>query len=167
MGRNTGTVPPIPDTFGDCVSTCCPPPSGLPITFALTPATTNEQDTCQKMIAHARLTRPGQTIIADKGYRSTEFEEQLAQADITLIRPATRTEPPRSGQPFLKPLRQIIESIIHTLKDQLDLQRHGGRTPAGVAARVLQRILALTTVIWHNQTTQQPGPARSLIAYDH
>jgi hypothetical protein len=113
------------------------------------------------MIAHARLTRPGQTLIADKGYRSTEFEEQLAQADITLIRPATRTEPPRSGQQFLKPLRQTIESIIHTLKGQLDLERHGGRTPTGVITRALQRILALTTVIWHNQTTRpRPRPNR-------
>jgi hypothetical protein len=28
--------------------------------------------------------------------------------------------------------------------------RRGGRTPAGVAVRVLQRILALTAAIWHN-----------------
>ncbi|MCY4622311.1 MAG: IS982 family transposase, partial [bacterium] len=36
-----------------------------------------------------------------------------------------------------------------------------------VIARILQRLLALTAAIWHNQTTNQPGPARSLIAYDH
>ena len=47
------------------------------------------------------------------------------------------------------------------------LERHGGRPPAGVIARVSQRLLALTAVIWHNQTTQQPGPTRSLLAYDH
>ena len=52
-------------------------------------------------------------------------------------------------------------------KDQLGLERHGGRTRTGVWVRILQRILALTTVIWHNQTTNRPGPARSLIAYDH
>jgi hypothetical protein len=32
--------------------------------------------------------------------------------------------------------------------------------------RVLQRILALTAAIWHNDTTGQPV-MRSLIAYDH
>ncbi len=32
---------------------------------------------------------------------------------------------------------------------------------------MLQRILALTAAIWHNETTAQPGPARSLLAYDH
>ena len=31
-----------------------------------------------------------------------------------------------------------------TPSGQLDLERHGGHTPAGVITRVLQRILALT-----------------------
>ena len=57
-------------------------------------------------------------------------------------------------------LRQIIESINQTLKAQLGLPRHGARTPAGVAARVLQRLLALTAAIWHNQTRPHPIPAR-------
>jgi hypothetical protein len=71
------------------------------------------------------------------------------------------------GQPgYNKPLRQIIESVNDTFKGQLDLERHGGHTPAGVAARVLQRILALTAAIWHNDHTSQPVK-RSLIAYDH
>ena len=63
-------------------------------------------------------------------------------------------------------MRQIIESVNDTLKGQLDLERHGGRTPAGVAARVLQRVLALTAVIWHDDKTGQPVK-RSLLAYDH
>jgi hypothetical protein len=37
---------------------------------------------------------------------------------------------------------------------------------SGVAVRVLQRLLALTAVIWHNDKTGQSTP-RSLIAYDH
>ncbi|MBK5224700.1 MAG: IS982 family transposase, partial [Acidimicrobiia bacterium] len=84
-----------------------------------------------------------------------------------LIRPALASEKPRPGQRFLRPFRQIIESVNQTLKAQLDLERHGGRTKPGVCARVLQRLLALTAAIWHNETTQQPGPARSLTAYDH
>ena len=119
------------------------------------------------MIAHAGVARRAQTLIADKGYRSAAFETQLNDAGITLIGPATKTEPTRPGRRFLRPLRQVIESVNQTLKAQLGLERHGGRTPAGVAARVLQRLLALTATIGHNQTTHQPGPARSLIAYDH
>ena len=142
-------------------------PSGLPIAAALTGATDDERDVCWDMISHADLARRGQTLLADKGYRSARFEEQLATAGITLIRPTTRTEPPRPHQRFLRPLRQIIESVFWTLKAQLGLERHGGRTPAGVIARVQQRLPALTAAIWHNQTTHQPGPARSLLAYDH
>ena len=53
-------------------------------------------------------------------------------------------------------MRQIIESVNDTFKGQLDLERHGGHTAAGVIVRVLQRILALTAAIWHNDTTGQP-----------
>ena len=142
-------------------------PSGLPVAYALTGAKADERDTCLDMITHAGIARRGLTLIADKGYRRAGFEDQLNAAGIALIRPAAKTEPPRPGRRFLRPLRQIIESVNWTLKSQLGLERHRGRTRPGVAARILQRLLALTAAIWHNQTTQQPGPARSLIAYDH
>ena len=105
--------------------------------------------------------------MADKGYRSAEFERRLAD-----LRDRTRSarrfgaETPRRGQPLLRSLRQIIESINQTLKAKLDLERHGGAQPDGVAARVLQRLLALTAAIWHNDHTDQPV-LRSLTAYDH
>ena len=50
-------------------------------------------------------------------------------------------------------MRQWIESVNDTLKDQLGLERHGGRTPAGVYARIAQRLLAMAACIWHNWTT--------------
>lgn len=83
-----------------------------------------------------------------------------------MLRPARKGEPERAGAELFKPLRQTIESINQTLKGQLDLERLGGRTPAGVIARVLARLLALTTAIWHNDKSGQPIK-RSLIAYDH
>lgn len=143
-------------------------PSGLPIAFALTGAKTDERDTALDMLAtNPELLRPGQTLMADKGYRRAEFEHQLNSAGITLIRPTFGKDAPRPGQRFLRPFRQIIESVNQTLKAQLDLERHRGRTKTGVCARVLQRLLALTAAIWHNETSERPGPARSLTAYDH
>ena len=145
-------------------------PSGLPVAYALTSAKTDERDTALAMLHLDPILadRPGQILIADKGYRSATFEAELNAAGVTLIRPSLKTErTSRPGQQFLKPFRQIIESINQTFKAQLDLEVHGGRKPAGVCARVLQRILALTAAIWHNETSRQPGPARSLIAYDH
>ncbi|MEV0215197.1 hypothetical protein [Micromonospora sp. NPDC050695] len=52
------------------------------------------------------------------------------------------------------------------MKGQLDLELHGGRSIEGVAARIAQRLLSMTTAIWHNRATGQPL-TRSLIAYDH
>ena len=87
-------------------------------------------------------------------------------AGICLLRPARKGEPERAGARFFKPLRQVIESVNDTFKGQLDLEQHGGHTPEGVMVRVLQRILALTAAIWHNDRTGQPVK-RSLVAYDH
>lgn len=144
-------------------------PSGLPIAYALTSAKTDERDTALAMLEldTALSGRAGQILMADKGYRSATFEAELNTRGVTLIRPTFGNEPERSGQRFLKPFRQIIESINQTFKAQLDLERHGGRKPAGVCARVLQRLLALTAAIWHNETSNRPGPSRSLLAYDH
>jgi hypothetical protein len=142
--------------------------AGLPVGFALTGAKADERQVLLDILADPMLTagRPRQVIIGDKNYYGHDFETCLADGRICLLRPARQGEPARSGSQFFKPLRQIIESVNDTLKGQLDLERHGGHTPAGVLVRVLQRILALTTAIWHNDQTGL-SVKRSLIAYDH
>ena len=142
---------------------------GLPIAFALTGAKADERQVLLAILAAdpaLASDRPGQSLIADKNYYGAGFEATLAGAGLTLLRPARQGEPERPGTRFFKPLRQVIESINDTFKGQLDLERHGGHTPAGVIVRILQRILALTAAIWHNDRTGQPVK-RSLIAYDH
>ncbi len=144
-------------------------PCGLPVAFALTGAKADERHTLLGMFGadpNLLASRRRQSLIADKNYYGKQFEAELVEAGITLLRPARQGEKPRAGQRFFRPLRQVIESINNTFKAQLDLERHGGRTIAGVAARVLQRVLALTAAIWHNDTTSQPI-LRSLTAYDH
>jgi len=142
---------------------------GLPVGFALTGAKADERQTLLGILdAAPELTtrRAGQIIIGDKNYFGREFEATLAEGDLNLLRPARKGETPRPGTQFFKPLRQVIESINDTLKGQLDLEQHGGHTPAGVWVRVVQRVLALTAAIWHNDRTGQPVK-RSLLAYDH
>ncbi|MER5541825.1 IS982 family transposase [Streptomyces sp. NPDC002589] len=142
---------------------------GLPVAFALTGAKADERETLLDLLAvEPQLTaeRPGQTLIGDKNYFGREFEQQLAELNIRLLRPARKGEPERPGSQLFKPLRQVIESINETFKGQLDLERHRGRTPGGVAVRVLQRVLALTAAIWHNDRTGQ-HVMRALTAYDH
>jgi hypothetical protein len=142
---------------------------GLPVGFALTGAKADERDVLLGIL-HADPSllagRDPQTLIADKNYYGRQFEADLARQGVRLLRPARKGEQPRAGAQLFKPLRQVIESINQTFKGQLDLERHDGRTRAGVVVRVLQRILALTAVIWHNDRIGQPI-ARSLIAYDH
>jgi hypothetical protein len=81
--------------------------------------------------------RPAQIIIADKHYYGREFETRIAETGIQLLRRARKGEAERPGGRFFKPLRQSIDSIFDTLKDQLDLEQHGGHTPQGVLVRVL------------------------------
>jgi hypothetical protein len=142
---------------------------GLPIGFALTGAKADERQTLLGILAAdptLAAHRPGQTLIADRQYYGTGFEAALAAQQLRLLRPARKGEHERAGAHLFKPLRQTIESINQTFKGQLDLERHGGHTPAGVIVRVLQRILALTAAIWHNDHTGAPVH-RSLTAYDH
>ena len=141
---------------------------GLPVGFALTGAKADERRVLLYILDDPVLTagRARQAIIGDKNYYGAGFEITLAEGRLCLFRPARKGEGPRPGTQFFKPLRQIIESVNDTFKGQLDLERHGGHTPEGVLTRVLQRILALTTAIWHNDHTGQPV-RRSLIAYDH
>jgi len=141
---------------------------GLPVGFALAGAKADERQVLLFILGDAELAAllPGQTLIGDKNYYGADFEAALAQAGLHLLRPARQGEPERPGAQFFKPLRQIIESINDTFKGQLDLERHGGHTPDGVIARILQRILALTAAIWHNDHTGQPI-MRSLITYDY
>jgi hypothetical protein len=142
---------------------------GLPVAFALANPKTDERQVLVDVLEvepGLLAGRPGQVLVADKGYRDAQTEAILAAGGLRLLRPAYRGEPPRPGQRLFKPLRQLVESVNATLKGQLDLERHGGRTIEGVTVRVLQRLLALTAAIWHNHQTSQPV-LRSLIAYDH
>jgi len=143
---------------------------GLPVGWALTGAKADEREVLEAILATtpalatARAHR--QIAIGDKNFYGREFEARIDQAGIELLRPARKGERPRPGQRFFKPLRQVIESVNATFKGQLDLERHGGKTMAGVCARIAQRVLAMTAAIWHNDrlglTTR-----RSLTAYDH
>ncbi|MCL2465139.1 MAG: IS982 family transposase [Micrococcales bacterium] len=141
---------------------------GLPVAWALTGAKADERQVLAAMLPLLPPTGQGrvQTLLADKGYRDRALEADLASHHICMIRPAYHNEPPRPGHEFLRPLRQTIESVFDSFKDQLDLEHHGGHTRQGVLTRIAQRVLALTAAIWNNDR-QDLRPLRSLIAYDH
>ena len=142
---------------------------GLPVLFALAGAKAGEREVLLGMLETGKdvvAVHPGQTLIGDKNYFGRDFEADLTERELVLLRPVRKGEARRAGLQLLKPLRQVIESVNWTLKGQLDLERHGGRTPEGILARVLARILALTAAIWYNDKAGRPVK-RSLTAFDH
>jgi hypothetical protein len=140
---------------------------GMPIVWCLADPKLGEREVAADLLGHAQdLTAfpAGVVVIGDKGFAGAEFDRDMTELGITFVRPDRRDETRRFGNLAL--IRQRIESIINTAKRQLALEQHGGRTAAGVLARVAQRILALAAALWHNWATNAPV-LRSLIAYDH
>jgi hypothetical protein len=130
------------------------------------PKLVGERQAGQQLLGAQPANRPpiGSAVVTDKGLAGADTEAFFAGLELALIRPARSDEP--QPRPFPNWLRQRVEAIIWTLKRQLGLEHHGGRVPAGLWARVLQRLLALNTAIWHNWQIGAPVK-RSLIAYDH
>ena len=127
-----------------------------------------ERQQARQMLEHQPANRPapGTAVVTDKGLSGEDTEEFFTSDDLqlTLVRPARKDE--KQPRYFPNWLRQRVEAIIWTLKNQLGLERHGGRVPAGLWARIVQRLLALNAAIWHNWLIGAPVK-RSLIAYDH
>ena len=138
---------------------------GMPIIWGLANPKLGEREVTQSLLEHGHhLVTAGQVILGDKGFAGREFEA-FVHDDLGahLLRPDRKGEPPRFGK--LARCRQWIEAVFDTLTGQLTLEEHGGRTLAGVYARVAARLLALAAGIWHNWHTGAPVK-RSLIAYD-
>lgn len=139
---------------------------GMPVIWGLARPGLGEREVVAALLERDHcLVRAGQVILGDKGFAGRDFEAFITtDLHARLIRPDRKDEPARFGR--LARCRQWIEAIIDTLKGQLTLEAHGGRTLAGVYARVAARLLALAAAIWHNWRTGAPVK-RSLIAYDH
>ena len=124
-----------------------------------------EREVLAALLEHNHhLIRDGQILLADKGFSGKEFKQLTEEMGVHLLRPDRKEETYRNGN--LASVRQWIESVNQTLKAQLDLEGHGGRTPHGVFTRIAQRLLAMAAAIWHNWNTGVTSK-RSLIAYDH
>jgi hypothetical protein len=78
---------------------------GLPVGWALTGAKADERHALLDILTGTStlLTQPGQIVIGDKNYYGREFEAEIADAGITLLRPTRQGETPRPGERFFKP----------------------------------------------------------------
>ena len=101
-----------------------------------------EREQARQMLKDQPANRPapGTAVVTGKGLSGQETEAFFASGDLglALIRPARKDE--KVPRYFPNWLRQRAGAIIWTLKNQLGLERHGGRVPAGLWARIVQRL---------------------------
>ena len=131
-------------------------PDGTIRAVILASADHKERDVAQRLFALAL--RGGETIVCDKGYAGAEFAAHAAQRyGAAVLRPARKTEP--ANGLHLSSIRQRIESIFWTLKDQLGLERHRARTLHGLRARIASKLLAYSAGLWLNHSLGRPTRA--------
>ena len=134
---------------------------GLPLGYTIVPANEKEYEPLADLLTGT----PSQVVIADKGFWGRAFQERLAADGVRLLTPdKTRTADNIDRERALASTRLVIESVFSNLKGQMRLEQHLAKTPAGLAVRIAQRILALTIGILLNTLTGRP--ARALAAYD-
>jgi hypothetical protein len=134
---------------------------GLPLGYTVVPANEKEYEPLADLLTGT----PSEVVIADKGFWGREYALRLAASGTHLLTPErTRTAANEGREHTLASKRLVIESVFANLKQQMRLEQHLAKTPAGLALRIAQRILALTLGILLN--TLNGRPARALAAYD-
>ena len=134
---------------------------GTPLGYTVVPANEHEYEPLADLLTGV----PAETVIADKAFWGRSRRERLAADGIRLLTPdKTRTAANLGRERALASSRLVIESVFANLKGQMRLEQHLAKTPAGLAVRIAQRILALTLGILLN--TLNGRPARALAAYD-
>ena len=104
----------------------------MPITWCLATPKLGEREVAEALLddaARQAALAAGTIILADKGFCGRAFQAYVRGLGAGMVRPDRSDEPVRFGS--VGGVRQWIEAIIWTLKDQLGLERHRGRTLAG------------------------------------
>jgi len=134
---------------------------GLPLGYTVVPANEKEYEPLADLLTGT----PAAVVIADKGFWGRDYAARLAADGTALLTPEkTRTAANLGRERALASTRLVIESVFANLKGQMRLEQHHAKTPAGLAVRIAQRILALTLGILLNSLNGRP--ARALAAYD-
>jgi len=134
---------------------------GLPLGYTIVPANEKEYEPLADLLTGTAA----EVVIADKGLWGRAYRERLAADNVRLLTPdRKRTAANLGRERALASTRLVIESVFANLKGQMRLERHLAKTPAGLAVRIAQRILALTIGVLLNTLTGRPP--RALAAYD-
>jgi hypothetical protein len=128
-------------------------PDGTPRAAILAPADQKEREVALRLLPIAL--HGGEQLVCDKGYAGKDFKTTVAESfGATVLRPSRKDEP--DNHLHLSSIRQRIESIFWTLKNQLGLERHQARTLTGIRTRIATKLLALAAGVWLNYTLGRP-----------
>jgi Transposase DDE domain len=103
-------------------------PDGCVLDFDLVPANTSERDATLALLARQPIA--GQLVICDKRFAGYEFEQAVGALGALVVRPS-RTDEPGRARPPIGFIRQRIESIVNSFKDQLRLEDHPAKPRTG------------------------------------
>jgi hypothetical protein len=137
-------------------------PKGVPVGYDLVGPKTGQERECALRLAAGQR---GAALFADGGFWGREYLASMKAIGIELITPDRHRlgeRPP--GEVAKARIRLVVESVFSTLKRQMRLEMHLAKTPAGLAQRIAQRLLALTVGVYVN--TMLGRPPRALAVYD-
>jgi hypothetical protein len=135
---------------------------GVPLGYDLVGPKTGEERQSALDLASAHR---GSVLFADKGLWGRELDASMELIGVRLITPERHRLGKRPPPELAKArIRLVIESLFSNLKRQMRLEQHLAKTPAGLAQRIAQRLLALTLAMLLN--TLLGRPPRALASYD-
>lgn len=135
---------------------------GVPVGYDLVGPAVGEE---RQSVLDRAAAFPGSILFCDGGFWGADYGNQMSLIEVELITPDKHKLGQRPPAEIAKArIRLVIESVFANLKLQMRLAHHLAKTPAGLAQRIAQRLLALTIGIYLNRLTGRPP--RALAAYD-
>ena len=98
------------------------------------------------------------TLIADKGYLSTEYQLDLfSSCKVSLQTPSRSNQKKQKPfEPIYRRVRKRIETLFAQLCDQFMLKRNYAKTVLGLSVRLLTKITGMTLLQYLNTQNNKP-----------
>lgn len=130
---------------------------GIPLHFELVPAHVPDVEMTEEML----LARSqGHHVLADGGFLSATIQAALReQHGIVLDVPKRRNQKSRESRAHRKLMnrfRQLVETMNGSLKATFSLEKTYAKTLAGLVARIVRKITALTFALFLNHSYDRP-----------
>ena len=124
--------------------------------FGLAEASSDERPIAEALIASDRH----DAYLADKGFTGIEWERRWMELYGALVAATPYEESRRAwskeDRRWASGKRQIIEGVIHQLKDLFSLESHRAKTLGGLLARLAAKVAAYTCAQRINDSLGRP-----------